>query len=237
MDSLNKLLVEDESIEDTLKYAGEAVLNTAIVGGTEKLLIDTATHIFSNSGNQVLNSIANMNAVGQCLVLGAAIGSSAVKYLDGQITAEQFADEILISGVAVGISTAINIAFPVPLIGPIISGIAVKAITSIYETKRHMDDYLLKEKAIKKLEHQAISEMEYQRKRFHEIVQQNLDKWDSTVEEAFNQIIVNSFENNFNLDEMTKGLDKILSLCGEKAKFHSVDEWEQQLDIPLELSF
>lgn len=237
MDSLNKLLIEDESLEDTLKDAGEAVLNTAIIGGTEKLLIDTATHIFANSGNQVLSSIVEMNGVGQCLVLGAAIGSSAIKYLNGEITTEQFSNEILVNGIAVGISTAVSIAIPVPFLAPVISGIAIKAINLICQTKQQADSYLLKEEAIKKLEHEAIAEMKYQRSKFHEIVQEDFNNWDSTVEDAFNQMISSSVEGTFNLDGIVSGLDKVLSLCGEKVKFHSVDEWESQLDMPLELSF
>lgn len=237
MDSLNKLLVEDESLEDTLKDAGKAVLNTAVVGGAEKLLIDTATHIFANSGNQVLSSIVNMNAVGQCLVLGASVGSSAVKYLNGEITTKEFADEILVNGVTIGISTAISIAIPVPFIAPIISGIAIKAISLIRQTKQQADSYLIKEAEIRKLEHEAIVEMEYQRSKFREIVQKDFNNWDSTIEDAFSQIIFSSLEDSFNLDGIVSGLDKILSLCGEKTKFHSVDEWEEQLDMPLKLSF
>lgn len=234
-DSLEKLLIEGESVEDTLKYGGKAAVNAAVVGGTEKLLIDTATQIFKNSGNEVLKCIVDMNAVGQCLVLGAAIGNSAIKYLNGEISAEEFADEIVQHGTAIGIATITSVA--VPIIGPFISYIAVKAVSLIHETKKHMNNYLLKEEAIRSLEHKAIAEMECQRNNFRSIVQKNLDEWDATVEDAFYQMIIASFEDSFSLDRIVEGLDGILSLCGEKAKFHSLNEWEKQLDTPLELSF
>lgn len=236
-DSLEKLIVEGESVENTLKGAGGTVINVAVVGGTEKILIDTASSIFKNSGSQVLNNIAEMNVIGQCLVLGASVGASAIKYLNGEIDADQFADEIMMNGKIIGISTIINMAVPIPLIGPMISSIAVKAVTTIYETKRHMNDYLLKEDAVKHLASEAVAEMECKRSEFHRMVQDNLDEWDETVENAFGQIISCSLEDSFNLDGIVGGLDKILSLCGEKAAFHSVDEWENQLDTTLNLNF
>ncbi len=235
--SLQKLVIEGESLEDTAKSAGKAVVNAAVVGGAEKLLIDTATHIFANSGNAVLNQIVQMNAVGQCLVLGAAVGTSALKYLDGEITTEQFADEILMNGAAIGISTIVGIAVPVPLLAPIVSCIAVRAIHLLHQTRFQFDEYTIKESKIRDLEREAIAEMDRQRRKFHELVQENLNEWDSVIETAFQKMISASFEDSFDLDGIISGLDQVLSLCGEKARFRSVKEWESQLDMPLELSF
>lgn len=236
-DSLQKLLIEGESLKETAKSAGKTVVNAAVVGGTEKLLIDTATHIFANSGNEVLQSIVQMNAVGQCLVLGATVGKSMLKYINGEITTEDLADEILVNGAAIGISTVVGIAVPVPFLAPIISCIAVHAITILNQTKKQLDDYLEKERIIKKLEHEAIIEMQLQRHKFHELVQENLNEWDLVVKNAFQQIVSSSTEESFDLNGVISGLDQILSLCGEESKFHSVQEWESQLDIPLELCF
>ncbi len=52
-----------------------------------------------------------MNAVGQYVVLASAIGKSAYRYLNGEITTEQLADEILLNGSIIGIST-INVNKP-----------------------------------------------------------------------------------------------------------------------------
>lgn len=52
-----------------------------------------------------------MNAVGQCVVHASAIGKSAYRYLNGEITTEQLADEILLNGSIIGIST-INVNKP-----------------------------------------------------------------------------------------------------------------------------
>ena len=100
-----------------------------------------------------------------------------------------------------------------------------------------MDDYLIKEQMIHNLSVEAQAEMEHKRLEFHDKVQKEFDNWDSATEEAFNQIISNSFDESFSLDKMINGLDKILSLCGEEAEFHSINEWENNLDIPLILSF
>ena len=44
-------------------------------------------------------------------------------------------------------------------------------------------------------------------------------------------------QDNFNVNSIIDGLDTVLSLCDSSARFHSVEEWESQLDMPLELSF
>lgn len=236
VESLNKLLIENESIEDTLKYAGKSVVNTAIVGGTQRLLVDTAKTIFVNSGNEVLNNIVQMNAVGQCVVLASAIGKSAYRYLNGEITTEQLADEILLNGSIIGISTIIGAAIPIPLLTPIITCVAVHVMGICHQTMIHLNDYKKKENIIKNLEQEALSEIKTQRKRFNELVNEVLDEWDTTVRNGMDEIFSNAIDENFNFENIINGLDKILSLFGESSKFHSIEEWESQLDIPLELT-
>ncbi|MDE6834014.1 MAG: hypothetical protein K2J39_07215 [Ruminococcus sp.] len=241
-ESLNKLLIEGESLEDTLDYAGEAVIDTAIEGGKQQVmehlrnfLAQNAEQILAESGNKLLSSIVAQNGIGQILVLGTAIGDSTLKYINGEITDEQFAGEILLNGLAVGISAVVSTS--VPFLAPVIMNIAVKVADMINQTNRSLNSYLLNEAVIKKISREAVAEMEYQRIKFHELVQKDLDKWDSTVEDAFRQLIMSSSEDSFNLEGMVAGLDKVLSLCGEKAEFHSLNEWENQLDMTLKLSF
>ncbi len=236
-DSLYRLVVEDESLEDTLKAEGKAAASIAISAGTEVLLTDIATSVFNNSGNALLKSITQMNAVGQCLVLGAAIGSSALRFLEGEIDADQFAQETIMNGIAVGITSVISVTVPVPFLAPIISCIAIKALNIVYQTKLQIEQESLKDKMIKKMEREAIYEIEKQRHAFHKLVQENLDQWDTLVESAFEEIVSSSLEKTYNINGIINGLDKILSLCGETARFHSVSEWESQLDTPLTLSF
>ena len=244
LDGLKRVIIDGESVDDTLVYEAKAVASAAIVGKGEEFLIKAATNIFAKSGNEVLKSIVEQNAIGQIFVLGAAVGMATMKYLDGKITAKELAEEIVLNGAIIGISTLLTSFIPIPFLGPVISGIAVNALNLINQARKqidncleHMNDYLIKERAIRRLSNEAVAEMERQRRKFNELVKEDLDKWDRTVELAFDKIISGADYDNFDVNSIVDGLDTVLSLCGSSARFHSVEEWESQLDMPLELSF
>ena len=44
-------------------------------------------------------------------------------------------------------------------------------------------------------------------------------------------------EGTYDLQGVTDGLNKVLSVFGKKARFNSLEEYEKQLDMPLKLSF
>lgn len=50
-------------------------------------------------------------------------------------------------------------------------------------------------------------------------------------------MIANSLEESFDLQGVTDGLDKILSLFGSSVAFKTREEYEAQLDKPLKLDF
>lgn len=130
----------------------------------------------------------------------------------------------------------IGAAIPIPLLTPIITCVAVHVMGICHQTMIHLNDYKKKENIIKNLEQEALSEIKIQRKRFNELVNEVLDEWDTTVRNGMDEIFSNAIDENFNFENIINGLDKILSLFGESSKFHSIEEWESQLDIPLELT-
>lgn len=237
VDGVEKVLIENKSVGETLKESGAAVLSAATVTGTEKLLIDIATQTFQNSGNEILKSIVAQNAVGQMLVMSVAVGRALVKYLDGEIDEKRLVEEIALNGAMIVMSTAINMAVPIPLLGPAISMIAVQVATSIYETRKHMDDYLIKERKIKQIANEGLKVMAERRATFKEIVDGQFREWDSAVTEGLTQLVSSSWGDSYSLHGMVAGLDKILALCDESAAFHTVEEYEAQLDQTLNLCF
>lgn len=79
--------------------------------------------------------------------------------------------------------------------------------------------------------------MEYQRQRFREIVEIEYKKWDENIEAGFNQIMRSACQEVYDLQGITEGLDRILSVFGKSVMFKNLDEYEAQLDMPLKLSF
>lgn len=123
------------------------------------------------------------------------------------------------------------------VLGVIITTAACSAIVSVFHTSKNLDQYRLKEAQISRLEKEALREMEYQRKKFADIVQREYQVWDKTIQSSFDQILLCACEETYDLQGVTEGLDRILSIFGKKVRFNSLDEYEAQLDQTLTLSF
>ena len=61
--------------------------------------------------------------------------------------------------------------------------------------------------------------------------------WDENIQSGFDQMIRCACEGTYDLQGVTDGLNKVLSVFGKKARFNSLEEYEKQLDMPLKLSF
>lgn len=263
-----------ESLEEAAKDMGKITVNVAVVGGTNKLLVDIASSQLQNSKSSILRNIAGSNGVSQIVSVAAIVQESAIKYINGEISGTEFIEEVGIKGTTMvagmiggqigrelggiigatigsaalpGIGTGVGyIAGEVigQLLGVIITTVACSAIVyfynggkSLYNTYKHLNDYKLKENQVRKLESEALKEMENQRKKFREIVENEYKMWDETIQSGFEKILINACEETYNLAGVTEGLDKILSLFGKKVKFSTIEEYENQLDMPLKLSF
>jgi hypothetical protein len=123
------------------------------------------------------------------------------------------------------------------ILGTIITTVACSAIVSVYNVSKHLIDYKINESQIRRLETEALKEMENQRKKFRSIVEREYKYWDEEIQGGFNMILSSACEQTFNLQGVTDGLDKILALFGKSVVFKNLDEYEAQLDMPLKLKF
>ena len=79
--------------------------------------------------------------------------------------------------------------------------------------------------------------MQRQREHFQQIVEQEGQKWDQEITAGFHMILESACAQNFDLQGLTQGLDRVLTQCGKRVRFKTLDEYEAQLDMPLKLSF
>lgn len=127
------------------------------------------------------------------------------------------------------------------ILGAIITTVACSAIISTYRsvknTLKHMDDHMLKESQIRKLETEALAEMEKQRSAFKDIVEREYGRWDDEIQSGLDKMLTYACEETFDLQGATEGLDQILALFGKSVAFKTREEYEAQLDMPLKLNF
>jgi len=264
---LCKVANGEESLGDAAKEMGKVVVDVAVAGGTNKLVLDVVNSQLRNSKNAVFSKLANSNQVAQIVTVAMIVKESAVKYINGEIDGKEFIDEVGVKGATMvagmiggsiggeigailggiagtvalpGVGTAAGVVAGKvigEILGTIITTVACSAIVSVYNTSKHLNDYKLKESQIRKLETEALKEMENQRDKFRSIVEREHKYWDEEIQNGFNMILSSACEQTFNLQGVTDGLDKILALFGKSVAFKNLDEYEAQLDMPLKLSF
>lgn len=256
-----------QSFKEAATDMGKTVVNIAVVGGTKQLTVDAISAQLANSQSEILKNIAGSGDVAKIIAVAAIVQESAVKYINGEITGEEFIEEVGEKGVTMvagmiggqvgmeigGVIGGIIGTITLPgigtvsgmvageavgrMLGTVITTVACSAIVSFVHASRHLDDYKLKEHQIRKLESEALREMEQQRNEFRHLVEQQYKLWDDTMMNNFNQVVTCACKETFDIQGVTDGLANILSLFGKDVAFKNLAEYENQLDMPLTLSF
>lgn len=264
---LCKVANGEESLGDATKEVGKVVVDVAVAGGTNKLVLDVVNSQFRNSRNVVFSKLANSNEVAQIITVAMIVKELAVKYINGEIDGKEFINEVGVKGATMvagmiggsiggeigailggiagtvalpGVGTAAGVVAGQvigEILGTIITTVACSAIVSVYNTSKHLNDYKLKESQIRKLETEALREMENQRDKFRGIVERKYKNLDDEIQNGFDMILSSACEQTYNLQNVTAGLDKILALFEKSVAFKNIDEYEAQLDLQLKLSF
>ena len=245
----------EKSLKEAAGEMGKITFNTAAVGGANRLISDAVNAQLRNSGNAALSGLANSSGAAQIVAVAMIVQESAMQYLNGELSGEQFVEQVgqkgvsmvagMIGGVAgtlalPGLGTAAGVAVGKVIgevLGTIITTVACSTIVSVYSTVKHLDDHKLKERQIECLSKEALREMKSQREHFQQIVEQEGQKWDQEITAGFRMILESACAQNFDLQGLTQGLDRVLTQCGKRVRFKTLDEYEAQLDMPLKLSF
>lgn len=237
----NRLLVDTISVQ--LASSKSAVLKSIANSSAVGQIVAVASIVQESAVRYINGEIDDKEFIEEVGVKGAAMAAGMI---GGQVGREIGS---LIGGaigttILPGVGTAAGIAAGRVIgeilgvvITTVVCGTIVSVYTSVKQTLKGMDDYKLKESRIKRLESDAIAEIERQRSAFKEIVEREYDHWDSTIQSGLEMMIMNSWEESFDLQGVTDGLDKILSLFEKSVMFKSKEEYEAQLDKPLKLNF
>lgn len=262
-----KVAQGEENLKDAAKDIGKISTQIAVTGGTNRLIIDAATNQLVGSKNSMLKNIANSNGVAQIIVVATIVQEAAIKYIDGKIDGKEFIEEVGEKGTAMvagmiggqvgseiggmvggilgtmalpGVGTGVGVVAGEvigEMLGIMITTVACSSIISIFNTTKNLNNYKLKECQIRKLEADALAEIKKQRTDFRKLVEKEYKIWDETIQSGFDQMLRCACEETYNLQGVTDGLDRILSVFGKEVAFKTIDDYEKQLDKTLKLSF
>ena len=257
--------------EYTLQEAGghiaKRTTEVAVVGGAKQLAEDMLSRQIQNNPDGLLSKLVTSPQYNQIIQVALVVKDSAIEYLNGNITGEQFIERVgqdgtkMVVGMIGGqvgkeiggiIGTILGTGtLPIfgsllgkeageiigELLGTIITSVACSAIMACQDTIRHMTEYKSYEKEIQIIEKHVLQELEYQRNRFKEIVENEFNYWDENVKQGFDTLLRFSCEETFSIEKVNEGLDKILSVFGTETKHKNVEEFKKTFGETLTLKF
>ncbi|GHV48138.1 hypothetical protein FACS1894204_12200 [Synergistales bacterium] len=162
--------------------------------------------------------------VAQIATTSVMIGRSVIKCVNGEISGEDCAVEMLMSGVGL-------LAFKVGMsmggsAGAIVASFVASAICNAVIEYRSITK-LSQEKLSKvnSLADAALREMEHQRNELKALIAEHFEEWDEKVGRGFDQMISSAIDNN--ADGIASGLNSILSAVGQQGvKFSTAEEFD-----------
>lgn len=254
-----KVVKGEESFGDAAKDISKELIDVAVLGGQHKLLMDKVTHSLLKSNNPLLKNVAVSGQIGNLVAVATIVQDAAVKFVNGELSGEEFVQEIgkkgtvMVAGM-VGGTVGRNLGgaigtFLLPGVGTVAGSVAgevlatvlttvcCSAVLTVFDVNKHLDDYKLTEAHIRKIEKEALYEMQKQREKFKEIVEREYQIWDEKIASGFDQMLSCACEETFHIQGVTDGLEQVLSVFGKTVRFKNLQEYEDQLDMPLKLSF
>lgn len=128
---LIRLANGEMTMKEAMEDVGSLGLSIAASGGSMRVATYALGATLRNSENELLKKFANANEIGTVLVVGSIVARAAGKYLEGEVDAEGFFEEIGESGLslACGMLLSKTIALVVPgAIAPAIAAMVASAV-------------------------------------------------------------------------------------------------------------
>jgi hypothetical protein len=216
----------DEAAVDMARLAGTIVVDGSVMNIAEIGI----TNIMKNGTNELLKNVANSNAVTQIVFIAGVVGNSVIRFVNGDITGEQFFDEIGQQGVELVSGTigalAGQLLIPIPVVGAMIGSMVISGACGIvYKGITTMNEYKTKQKEVSDFAQAALSEINRQNAFVKEMIDAQSVEWDKSFAEGFDLIYRGAV--NFDADTIAEGLDGILNVFGESVRFKTQEEFSE----------
>lgn len=255
-----KVASGEKEIKEAAKDFGKDTMKIAVAGGTDRAVRSALSKCGALVGK------VSPNTVSQIATVACIVQKSASRYIDGEIDGKEFIQEVgqegtvMVAGM-IGGTVGAEIgsivggtvgtmfgpagtlagykagAFVGKVLGTIISTVACSAVVSVYTMAKKLNQCSLRDQQIRRLEREAVQTIREQREKFKALVEAENLKWDQTVQQGFDQMLTCACQETFDMQGVTEGLDTILGLFGKQAAFHSISEYEAQLDQTFVLKF
>ncbi|MFR7417924.1 hypothetical protein [uncultured Megasphaera sp.] len=252
INNIGQVLSGDKEAEEAFRDAAKATGTAAIDGYLRSGGIATATQIMRSSTNNLIKALGKMNAPANVLSAVAVAGSALSRYCSGEITAEECMIELQRNAVTLAASTAgmavsesifMGIAAgtlfvgPLALLGAAVGAMAATAVVGFVEDVVLAPYY--NAKAARKLEERRTAAfnrvsaameaaLEAQGKRLDAMYEEEKGRQYEAFYLGFERMMDSALEDD--VDNITGGLNQILSYFGEECYFKDRESFNQYFD-------
>lgn len=178
----------------------------------------------SNMSSGALKNALMKDLPIQQISTAVMIGNSVIRYINDDITAEECVTEIILNGLgALAYSMGMAIGGPA---GAIISTVVMGQINKcVLEYQQKNKVQREKDEKLFSLTSAALVEMEKQRRKLQELVDERNKEFKANVDNGFEKIFMSAFDND--AKGISDGLNIILSTLGKTSAFASLKEFDE----------
>ena len=224
--------------------SGEKDLETAL----KDVAIDTVTSFASGDGLKMTQEVvagiativgadpvANIVAGGFPVaeIATATMAAKCVKqYLDGEISGEDCAAQILVSGAGI-LAYQLGTVIGGPAGAVVASMITTQITNTILEYRQEKKIQRAREAEISRVLSHAMAEISHQRDLLKNYAREELERWDNTIDTGFGIILRSAVDQD--ADGVARGLNTILALFNTQVLYPSLEAFDRDfydLDAP-----
>lgn len=245
-----------ERVDSLIPLTSQAVSKMCQVASGEKTIKEAMGDLSKSSVNLFVNEqlkngidpkLIKINGLNETQVIevAAVVAGSAMRYLSGEISGQEFIAEVGKNGtmmvakvVGGAVGASIGSAFgPVgtkigQVVGSFVTSVACSmiytAVSSFKGLSKSINDYQLKEAEIRKISNEALAEIDRSQKKLQELIDKRNKEWTRTIEIGFYNIRQGLLNDSF--DTVSGGLGTIANLFGGDVIYKTESDLDSVLD-------
>ena len=216
------------SPEEALNEFGKLGISIAASGGTMRTVTFALSETFKNSQNEILKNFAAANQIGSVLVIGSIVARAAGKYVNGDVDAPGFFEEITESGLSLasgmlGSKVAVALFGSGAVAAPVLAAmIASAACSEICSYAKKMEEEKKTNEEIRIIAADATAAIQQQQEELHRLLDADHQKWAQQMTDIF-QVIADGLTNS-DLDKTNDGLQQLLNAYNCNVKLYGKED-------------
>jgi len=213
----------DVALKDVANDTSGSFVSAVGLDLAQHAISDVANHFGNLEVTKILSKDLPIAEISTMIM----VGNSVVRYINDDISAEECVTEIIMNG-AGALAYHLGMMAGGPA-GAIITSIIVGQISKIVlEYKQFKKINTEKEIQINNIVKDALIEMERQRCKLENIMNEEFKKWDNAFNNGYKQIFISALDNN--VEGISQGINSILYEFNERCKFSTLNEFNDFFD-------